>query len=85
MLVNVLGSALAGLLLGATTYQTVSPTTSALLLTGFLGGFTTASTLAYEGARLVQTRRYAGALLVLVGTMVVSVLVAIMGLVIGGA
>jgi len=84
MVVNITGSGLAGLLLGLTTYQATSPTTSTILLIGFLGGFTTASTIAYEAARLVQQRHLLKALWVIFGTMVVALLAGIAGLAIGG-
>ena len=83
MVVNIIGSALAGVLLGATTYQSVSPTTATLLLIGLLGGFTTASTIAYETARLIERRRLTTAFLVTIGTLGAALLAGIAGLALG--
>ena len=84
MFINVAGSAGAGLVLGLTTYQQVSPKVATVVLIGFLGGFTTASTLAYEAARLTQSRRVGAAAAVITGTMVASLAAGIAGLAIGG-
>lgn len=84
MVINVAGSAGAGLVLGLTTYQQVSPKAATIILIGFLGGFTTASTIAFEAARLVQTRRLAASAAVIVGTMIAAIAAGIAGLAIGG-
>ena len=83
MVINIAGSGLAGLLLGYTAYQQRSPTLSVLLLTGFLGGFTTASTIAYEAARLVEARRISAVVGILLGTMVSAVAAGALGLALG--
>ena len=83
MVINIAGSGLAGLLLGYTAYQQRSPTLSVLLLTGFLGGFTTASTIAYEAARLVEARRITAVVGILLGTMVSAVAAGALGLALG--
>jgi len=85
MLVNITGSGLAGVVVGATTYQTVSPTSATLLLVGFLGGFTTASTIAFEVVRLFEQRRPASAVGVCVGTLATAVAAGVAGLAIGAA
>ena len=82
--VNIVGCGLAGVVLGATTYQSVTPQAATLLLAGLLGGFTTASTLSLEVARLVASRRVVAGLTVAVGTMVASVATGLAGLIIGG-
>lgn len=84
MTVNIVGSGLAGIVLGATTYQTLSPTLATLLLVGFLGGFTTASTIAYEAARLITAGRQVAALGIIAGTMLMATFAGVLGLAVGG-
>jgi CrcB protein len=83
MTINVLGSGLAGILVGASYYANLSTTTKALLLTGLLGGFTTASTFSFEVAELLRERRYLAGMTVAVGTMAAALLAGIIGLGIG--
>ena len=83
IVVNVIGSFAAGILLGATTYEVISPTTAAVILVGLLGGFTTASTLAYDTARLVTDRRLLAALGVQGGTLILALAAGIVGLILG--
>jgi len=61
--VNVAGSLLLGLVLGAAASGPASPRLVAALGTGFCGGFTTFSTFAYETLRLVEDGSYAEAAL----------------------
>ena len=62
LIVNVVGSLLIGLLLGtASEPKTLTESTRLLLVTGFLGGLTTFSSLAHETVRL-STREAGGSL-----------------------
>ena len=62
LIVNVVGSLLIGLLLGtAVEPKSLSESTRLLLVTGFLGGLTTFSSLAHETVRL-STREAGGSL-----------------------
>ena len=62
LIVNVVGSLLIGLLLGtASEPKTLTESTRLLLVTGFLGGLTTFSSLAHETVRL-STREAGGGL-----------------------
>jgi fluoride exporter len=79
MAVNVLGSFVAGIVVGATAFEARSPTTNALLLTGFLGGFTTASTLALEIVELLDDRRFARATIATLVTMLLAIAAAALG------
>jgi CrcB protein len=83
MAVNVLGSFGAGIVVGATAYQTLAPTVVALLLTGFLGGFTTASTISYEVVEMLGQRRLLGASVVALGTMILAIAAGFLGLALG--
>lgn len=70
LVVNLLGSALAGLLAGAAAGRGVDPRTLSLLAVGALGAFTTASTYALEVVELAaagRVRDAAGAVALTVG------------------
>lgn len=83
MVVNIAGSAAAGFLLGITAYQANHPTVVVLVLVGFLGGYTTASTLSFEIVELLQERKIMKAGIATVGTMVLSVGFGAIGLLLG--
>ena len=75
LLINVLGSAGLGMLLGSG----VGSQTAAVVGTGLLGGFTTFSTASFESAALVLDKRWAGASLYAAGTLLLSVAAAALG------
>lgn len=81
--INILGSGAAGVVLGVTAYESTSPTFTLLMLTGFLGGFTTASTLSYEVVELLEERRYMRASFATFGTLILSVGAAALGVALG--
>ena len=83
MAINIGGSGLGGLVLGLTAYENRSPTAAILLLTGFLGGFTTASTLAYEAARLAEVGRRSAVVVIITGSMVAALAAGALGLAAG--
>jgi fluoride exporter len=71
-LVNVLGCLLAGLIFGiAEEHVALPPIVRILLLTGFLGGFTTFSTFAVETVTLLRD----GSLVVAVGSLMGNIVV----------
>ncbi|WP_432055674.1 fluoride efflux transporter CrcB [Streptomyces sp. bgisy022] len=71
--VNVLGCALIGVLMVAVTEaHAVHPLVRPFLGTGFLGGFTTFSTYAVDGVRLIDSGRAGLALVLLAGTPVAA-------------
>ena len=81
--INIFGSGVAGVVLGVTAYESTSPTFTLLMLTGFLGGFTTASTLSYEVVELLEERRYMRASFATCGTLILSVGAAALGVALG--
>ena len=81
LIVNIIGSFLLGLLTGI---PHLSPAWLAIVGTGVLGGFTTFSSVAVETTLLAQRRRRDWAWINLVGTFVVCLAAAALGLTIGG-
>lgn len=75
LLINVVGSGALGVLLGAG----ASVQAATVVGTGLLGGFTTFSTASFESAALLLDKRWAGATLYAVGTLVTSVAAAALG------
>ncbi len=73
MAVNVTGSFVIGFLMEmmALKWQ-LSLETRAFLVTGVLGGFTTFSTFSFDMFKLVDTDRYIGALLYMIGSVGIS-------------
>lgn len=61
LVVNVVGSAIAGVLLGLGERTALPGEWMLILSTGFCGGLTTFSTFSVETVQLVQRRRYAAA------------------------
>ena len=75
LLINVLGSAGLGALMGSS--PAAQP--ASVLGTGLLGGFTTFSTASFESAALALDKRWTGAMLYAVGTLLLSVAAAALG------
>ncbi len=82
LMVNVLGSFLLGLLTGLG--PTVAPAWASILGIGALGGFTTFSTVSVETALLAERGRRDWAWINLVGTLVLSLVAAAAGILLGG-
>ncbi|QCB93771.1 fluoride efflux transporter CrcB [Cellulomonas shaoxiangyii] len=77
--INLTGSLLLGLLTGLVADRIASDELSAVLGTGFLGGYTTFSTASYETVQLVRERHWGTALAYGVGILVASVALAYLG------
>ena len=75
LLINVLGSAGLGALLGSG----AGAPASAVVGTGLLGGFTTFSTASFESAALIFDKRWVAAILYAAATLVLSVAAAALG------
>ncbi|WP_088341752.1 fluoride efflux transporter CrcB [Robiginitalea sediminis] len=79
-LVNILGCLLIGLLLGAALRSGVSnPTQSALLVTGFCGGFTTFSTFGLEQFLLLRQGSFLPFLTYSLGSLAVGIAAVALG------
>ncbi len=83
VVVNVTGSFVLGLVTGLALAHVVPEELRLVFGTGFCGGYTTFSTASFETVRLVEQRRVGAALLNGVGTLVVTVCVAGLGLWLG--
>ena len=84
LFINVSGAFLIGLLFGLTGRKAISTQTQTILATGFLGGYTTFSTMSWEGARLLKGSNPRQSLLYLAGNFIPGLLAAALGLVLGG-
>ncbi len=85
LLINVIGGLLMGLLVGALTLYAVrggghSDRLRALLGVGLLGGFTTFSSFSLETVQLIERRAYGLATAYVLGSVVLSVLGVMVGL-----
>jgi fluoride exporter len=81
--INLSGSFLLGLLAGLAAGRMLGAPALLVLGTGFLGGYTTFSTAAFETVRLVEQHRWAAALLHGLGQVVVATALAALGYVLG--
>lgn len=82
--VNILGCFLFGLIWGLLEHR-LGPQFRLVVLTGFMGAFTTFSTFAFESAGLLQHGQWAWALLNLAGQNVLGLALVIAGLALGRA
>jgi CrcB protein len=78
--INVSGSLLLGVVTGLVLFHGAPGTVRTVVGTGFCGGYTTFSTASFETVRLVQQRRYRLAVVYGVGTPMLTLAVAGMGL-----
>ena len=84
--VNVVGSLAMGLLVEALALRfSISPELRVMLVTGFLGGFTTFSAFSLDTANLIEKHSYGPAALYVTGSLVLSVGALFAGLAIGRA
>lgn len=79
LLINVSGSFLIGLLNGAHLYRGLGPTWLAVAATGFCGGYTTFSTAMVETVRLIQAGELRRATVNAVGSLVLCLGAAALG------
>ena len=82
LLINVTGSFVLGVVTGLS--AVLGPVWTLALGTGLCGGYTTFSTASYDTVRLVRERRFGTAVVYGVGTMLVTVAAAALGLCLAG-
>jgi fluoride exporter len=78
-IINMSGSLVLGIITGLVVSRIASTDVSAVVGTGFLGGYTTFSTASYEAVQLVREKRYGTAFAYSVGILVACVALAYAG------
>lgn len=84
LLINVSGAFTIGLVAGLTSKHVINPLTQTVLATGFLGGYTTFSTMSWEAMQLLQEGSGVRGALYLGGNILPGLLAALFGLLLGG-
>lgn len=84
LFINVSGAFLIGLISGLTTRHQVNSLAQMTLATGFLGGYTTFSTMSWETVQLVRGGSRRRGALYLAGNIIPGLLAALLGLMVGG-
>jgi len=81
--VNVTGSLAIGLVMTLLFARGADPAYRLLLVTGFLGGYTTFSAFSFEAISLLESRRWDAAALYVIGSVVLGLLATSLGLGLG--
>ena len=81
--INVTGAFAIGLLFAFAGRKLINPYVQGVLATGFLGGYTTFSTMSWEGVQLARGGSTRLSLLYLSGNVAFGLLAAVLGLVLG--
>ncbi len=82
-LINISGAFLIGLVFTATTRHVLSTAEQGILATGFLGGYTTFSTMSWEGTQLLRGRSYRLSVLYLGGSVLLGLAAVTLGFALG--
>ena len=80
---NVSGSLVIGLVMALLIARDADPAYRLLLVTGFLGGYTTFSSFSFEAVALLEARRWDAAALYVVGSVALGLLATGLGLGLG--
>lgn len=83
-LINITGAFVIGLFFALVAHKLMSPTLQLILATGFLGGYTTFSTMSWEGTQLVRGGSIRSSLIYLGGSMLAGLVAAFLGILVGG-
>lgn len=83
LVVNVTGSLAIGLLMALLIGRGADPACRLLLVTGFLGGYTTFSAFSLETLSLLETRRFGEAALYVGGSVLLGLIACFAGLAVG--
>ena len=84
LLINVTGAFAIGLLFTLVSHKLLSSGLQTILATGFLGGYTTFSTLCWEGTQLVRKGNMAQSFCYFASTFVLGLFAALLGIALGG-
>ena len=83
LFINVLGAFLIGLIFSLTTQKVMTTLLQSVLATGFLGGFTTYSTMNWEGTQLARAGNIGQSFLYFSGSFVFGLGAVLMGMALG--
>ena len=83
LLINITGALLIGFLFAFTGRKLIMPALQLILATGFLGGYTTFSTMSWEGVRLARGGSTRNSLLYFGANFVLGLAAATLGLLVG--
>jgi fluoride exporter len=84
LLINVTGAFAIGLLFALVSHKLLSPALQTILATGFLGGYTTFSTLCWEGTQLLREGNVVHSFAYFASTFGLGLLAVVLGLALGG-
>lgn len=84
LVINVTGAFFIGLLFALAEHKVISASQQIILATGFLGGYTTFSTLSWESIHLARGGKTVSSMLYLGGSLALGLICAILGLMVGG-
>jgi fluoride exporter len=83
LFINITGAFAIGLLFALAGRKIINPALQGVLATGFLGGYTTFSTMSWEGVQLARGGSTQHGLLYLAGNVVIGLTAVVLGLVLG--
>jgi fluoride exporter len=83
LFINVSGSLLIGILFGLTAHHLLSTAAQLVLATGFLGGYTTFSTMSWEGVQLARSGNLRASVLYFGENVLFGLLAASVGIALG--
>ena len=83
LFINVTGAFVIGLLFALTNHKIISPALQTVLATGFLGGYTTFSTMNWEGVQLARGGSTRMSLIYFVGSLALGLSASTLGLAVG--
>jgi CrcB protein len=84
LLINVSGAFIIGVFFALVARKLMNPTLEIVLATGFLGGYTTFSTMSWEGVQLARGGSIVGSALYLGGNVCAGLIAAVLGILVGG-
>lgn len=84
LMINISGAFVIGLLFALAGNKIINPALQLVLATGYLGGFTTFSTMSWEGVQMVHGGNTGGGLLYLSGSLLLGLIAATAGMILGG-
>jgi CrcB protein len=83
LIINVTGSLIIGFILALTSRHILNTEAQSIIATGFLGGYTTFSTMSWEGVQLARGGRLGASFLYFGSNVIVGVLAASAGIALG--